>query len=63
MCMTHLMEGAMMRTLGEKPETDGSDDVSGEKGAGEMMSYADTSGWKIIHVCIVKPYFSDIIRS
>ena len=45
--MTHWRKGAMMSTLGEKPETAGSDDVSGEEGAGEMMSYADTTGWKI----------------
>ena len=32
---THLRKGAMMTTLGEKPETAGSDDVSGSGGGGK----------------------------
>ena len=33
--MTHFQNGAMMSTLGEKPETAGSDDVSSSGGGGK----------------------------
>ena len=33
--MTHLKKGVTRRTLGEKPETAGSDDVSRDEGRGD----------------------------